>query len=542
MRAPTDTPEGPTAQRRLSALSPFLLPPVLGAIAACGFQPLALWPLTLLGVGGLAWLGGRARSPLSAGLAGWLWGVGHFSLGNNWIATAFTYQAQMPAWLGGIAVFLLSLFLAIYPAMALVAARWIVGPDAARAKAGTFVLALAGCWIISEWLRSWIFTGFPWNPLGAAAVGPFNRAGLAQLLPWLGTYALSGMMVLLGGAWWLAATAWRRNRQVNLTVLMLVLIPILALIVPQLTPIDRPGTVSFTLVQPGVRQQDIDDPALFTAQFQTTARLSLPRYPGQRRLVLWPESGVPDYLRDGYPEWAYGDNTYGGDPGLARSRIARTIGDGSLLLTGAVDLVVQDSKVVAAHNVVTAVDATGAIRAGYDKAHLVPYGEYLPMRGVLTPLGLSRLVAGNLDFWPGPGPRTLDLAPWGKAGIQICYEIVFSGEVVDPLHRPDYIFNPSNDGWFGDWGPPQHLAQARMRAIEEGVPVLRATTNGISAIVDANGIVRQSLPRPAGARLDGLVPPVHEPTLFARMGNALPLCWAAVLLVGAMLVRRRWRG
>jgi apolipoprotein N-acyltransferase len=124
------------------------------------------------------------------------------------------------------------------------------------------------------------------------------------------------------------------------------------------------------------------------------------------------------------------------------------------------------------------VDAAGTIRAGYAKAHLVPYGEYLPMRPLLTPLGLSRLVPGSLDFWPGPGPRTLDLGPWGRAGVQVCYEIVFSGAVVDRVHRPDYIFNPSNDGWFGASGPPQHLAQTRLRAIEEGLPVLRSTTNG----------------------------------------------------------------
>ena len=137
---------------------------------------------------------------------------------------------------------------------------------------------------------------------------------------------------------------------------------------------------------------------------------------------------------------------------------------------------------------VTALDSTGAIRGSYAKAHLVPYGEYLPMREILEPLGLSRLVAGSIDFLAGPGPRTLDFGPYGKAGFQICYEIIFSGQVADRANRPDYLFNPTNDGWFGSWGPPQHLAQARMRAIEEGLPVLRATTTGISAVIDADGV------------------------------------------------------
>src|SRR5262249_38527224 len=118
----------------------------------------------------------------------------------------------------------------------------------------------------------------------------------------------------------------------------------------------------------------------------------------------------------------------------------------------------------------------------------------------------------------------------------------FSGQVIDPRHRPDYIFNPSNDGWFGRWGPPQHLAQARLRAVEEGVPVLRATTSGISAVIDANGIVRQHLPRFVAGRLSGMVPPAHAPTLFARLGNMLGLGWAAVLLVVSLLVLRRAAG
>jgi len=218
------------------------------------------------------------------------------------------------------------------------------------------------------------------------------------------------------------------------------------------------------------------------------------------------------------------------------------IGPGSLLLTGAVDLEARGEDIVAARNVVTAVDATGTIRGSYAKAHLVPYGEYLPMRELLAPLGLSRLVPGTLDFWPGPGPRTLDLGAWGRAGVQVCYEIVFSGEVVDRRNRPDYVFNPSNDGWFGAWGPPQHLAQARLRAIEEGLPVLRSTTNGISAVIDPQGRVRQFLPRPVAGRIDGLVPPSLAPTLFSRLGNALPLSWAAVLLAAALLALRGRRG
>ena len=142
---------------------------------------------------------------------------------------------------------------------------------------------------------------------------------------------------------------------------------------------------------------------------------------------------------------------------------------------------------------------------------------------------------------PGPGARTIDLGRWGRSGMQICYEIVFSGEVVDRHNRPDYIFNPSNDGWFGSWGPPQHLGQARMRAIEEGLPVLRSTTTGISAVIDADGVVRQYIGRNVSGRIDSVVPPARSPTPFARLGHWLSLLWGIALLLASLVAMRRAR-
>ncbi|MEO0032546.1 MAG: hypothetical protein RIS94_2304 [Pseudomonadota bacterium] len=503
----------------------------VGALGATGFQPLMLWPATLAA---LAFLTNRIEHAghwRKAALAGWLFGLGHFTAGNGWIATAFTYQAQMPAWLGWIAVVLLALYLAVYPALAALAA-WLL----ARRAGAAFVPAFAACWTLSEWLRGWAFTGFPWNPLAVVTLGPFDRPGLAHVAPWLGTYALSGLVVLLAGYWLFAFRALRAKTPAPAA--FYALVPALLFLLP-LHGDGRQGTLPFTLVQPDIRQDQLNDPAQFEAQFRKTAALSLPRQPGARRIVLWPESGVPDFLRPGYETYWYRETTYAADPAMARARLGRTVGPGGLLLTGTTDLHYRGGELDGAWNVVTALDADGVIRGSYAKAHLVPYGEYLPMRPLLEPLGLSRLVAGSLDFFPGPGPRTIDLGPWGKAGFQICYEIVFSGEVVDRAHRPDYIFNPSNDGWFGSWGPPQHLAQARMRAIEEGLPILRSTTTGISAVIDADGVVRAHVPRLTAGRLDGIVPPPHAPTLFARVGNALGLGWAAVLLALALVARRR---
>jgi apolipoprotein N-acyltransferase len=521
--------------RRIGAIlaaRPLLVAPVLGALAACGFEPLALWPLTLLALAGLMQLVATAPNWRRALLYGWLFGVGHFTIGNTWIATAFTYQAEMPGWLGWIAVVLLALYLAVYPLLAALASWWL-----ARRSLPAFVLAFAGCWSVSEWLRGWVFTGFAWNPLGVVAVGPFARPGLASVVPWLGTYALSALVVLLAGLW-LAAL---RHPRADWRTVAAAAIPAAAFLLPAHGS-DRQGTLHYTLVQPDTRQEVLDDPAQFEQQFVTTAALTLPRDAAMRRIVLWPESGVPDYLREGYPPYFYRETTYNADPRAARQRIGAVAGPNSLVLTGAVDLEMARGDVLGARNAVTVIDGAGRIRASYAKAHLVPYGEYLPMRWLLEPIGLSRLVPGALDFLPGPGPRTLDLGAWGKAGVQICYEIVFSGKVVDREHRPDYIFNPSNDGWFGSWGPPQHLAQARLRAIEEGLPVLRATTTGISAVIDADGVVRQHVPRHKARRLDGLVPPARPATLFARLGNWLALGWAALLIVASLVVSRRRAG
>lgn len=506
-----------------------------GGVAATGFEPLHLWLLGLFGLAVLIELVFRADELKSAAIIGWLFGVGHFSIGNAWIATAFTYQAAMPAWLGWIAVVLLSFYLAIFPALAAVAA-WRLG----RTGMPATVLAFAASWIVAEWLRSWVFTGFPWNPLAAIALGPLQRPGFAAVLPLTGTYGLAGFVVLMAGsmliALYRARFDWRGIALAGWPMILLVSPWQFGTRAdPALTPI------AFTIVQPNIAQQELNDPAMYPRNFARLAALSAPLRPGRQRLLLWPESGVPDYLREGYPEQFYLDN-FGADPKVARWRLGRVAGPGTLLLSGTTDLEIAKGAVVGARNSVTVLDGGGDIVASYAKAHLVPYGEYLPMRSLLTPLGLSRLVPGDIDFWPGPGPRTLDLGQWGRPGVQVCYEIVFSGRVVDPGNRPQFIFNPSNDGWFGAWGPPQHLAQARLRAIEEGLPVLRATTTGISALIEPDGVVRQSLRHNRAGRIDGLIPRPRAATLFSRLGNVLALLWAAVFLGLSAVASRRARG
>ncbi len=504
---------------------------VLGMASALGFAPLSIWPLALLALGAFMALVAASSSAKSAAKLGWIFGVGHFTVGSVWIAGAFRYQESLPVWLGWVVVPLIGAYLGIYPAIAAAIARRIGNPECIW----RFTAIFSGCWILTEMLRSWMFTGYAWNPFGIILLGPFDRPGLAAILPWLGTYAFSGLTVFIAGALIVLAM---QQRFIALSVSAVLLVA--GMYVPA-GKADQ-GTVRFTLVQPDVRQDDLNNPATFETQYQNIAKLSLPRDPAQERLVIWPESSLPDYLREGYPQIYYDRMTAGSDPAFARRRIAGAIGPRSTVLAGVVDLEIAGGRAAGARNAVTAINGEGEIIGGYAKAHLVPFGEYLAMRWLLEPLGAARFVDGTIDFWPGPGPQTLDLGSLGRVGPQICYEIIFSGQVVNQNDRPDFIYNPSNDGWFGAFGPPQHLAQARMRAIEEGLPVLRSTTTGISAVIDARGVVRAHIGAHRADRIDGFIPPAKRPTLFSKLGNYLPLGLAFLVILVAAVAPRRTQG
>ena len=188
------------------ARHPRLIALALGGISATGFAPLSLWPLGIAALAGLIALVDRTPDRRQAAILGWCFGLAHFTVGLNWIATAFTYQANMPAILGWAAVPLLSVYLAVYPAMAAYLARWLAG----HRGGWTTVLAFAGLWTVTEWLRAWVFTGFAWNPLASYLLGGFERPGIALLAPWLGTYGLSALVALIAGALWvlLARKRW----------------------------------------------------------------------------------------------------------------------------------------------------------------------------------------------------------------------------------------------------------------------------------------------------------------------------------------------
>jgi apolipoprotein N-acyltransferase len=515
---------GLPAARWAAGTTPLLVSFVAGLVSAFGFQPVGWWPLTLIAFALLLGLVGGAPHARSALARGWWFGLGHFALGLNWIATAFTYQAAMPAWLGWIAVLLVSLYLAIFPAVAAgLAWQWGAGKDGHAVR---FMLLFAAAWIVTEWLRAALFTGFAWNPAGVVLL-PTSLSRLAILV---GTYGLSGILMLLAGALLLAAQGrWRAAAAAGLPPILLGALLAVSASAPPAT------AITLRIVQPNIGEAEKWKPDEAAGHLDRLVAMS--RAPGrQPQLLLWPEAAITSPIENGLADLAYRR-----DAEQLRRRLGAVAGSG-LLLTGGVTWRSADGiHVTSATNSVFALDGTGRILARYDKAHLVPYGEYLPMRPVLSRIGLSRLAPGDTDFDAGPGPHSVDLPLAGRIGFQICYEIIFSGEVVDRANRPDFLFNPSNDAWFGRWGPPQHLAQARLRALEEGLPVVRATPDGISALVDAEGRIVQSLPWRTAGIIDGHLPGPRPPTPFARFGNLLPLLFALLLAATAIAVGRRRR-
>ena len=498
----------------------FLIALLIGAASAFAFAPVGLWPLMPLALAALCEFIWRSKSIKQALAIGWAFGLGQFLVALNWLPTSFTYQANMPAWLGWVALVLLSLYLAVYPALATgLAFRF------KDQRPVALVLALAGVWPITEWLRGTMFTGFPWNPIGVTLVDTdvLNAATV------IGTYGLTILVVLAGGMLWLLTHKhWRAAGALLAVLFVMHFMPW-----PLVRDKDR-ILREIRVIQPNIGQEDKWRPGFEEEAARRLAILSM-KPGGQRpRLLLWPEAAVTDPLEDELTV----DRSYAE---LERQRAAALVAPPEYLLTGGIAVFSRDGRSISgAANSIFILGSGGREVGRYDKAHLVPYGEYLPMRPLLSAIGLSRLAPGDIDFASGPGPRTFALPGGGKVGFQLCYEIIFSGNVIDRRDRPDFIFNPSNDAWFGRWGPPQHLAQARLRAAEEGIPVIRSTPTGISAVIDAHGQIVKALPWQTAGVIDAQLPAPASPTPFARFGNIIPLLLGfALLLSGIVLGRTR---
>ncbi|WP_319824496.1 apolipoprotein N-acyltransferase [Thalassovita sp.] len=469
-------------------------PGALGAVIALGQAPFGLWPLTVLGLAvASVWLGRCGGWRQAAGL-GWMIGTGYFALALVWIVQPFFVDPWRHGWMAPFAILFMSAGLALF---------WGAGFAVAR-RLGAGALALAGAFTLAELARSYLFTGFPWvltghalvdTPLAqAAALAGAHGLGLLVLTGALGLRALwlrqwvgAGVAVLLLGAVWV----WGADRLSHL---------------PDLT--DRPV---LRLVQPNAPQHQKWNPDLIPVFFRRQVDFTAA---GEVRpdLVVWPETALPVLLDDAERGFQIIAEAAQGVPvvlGIER------LEDGAL------------------YNSAVRLRPDGAPGQVYDKHHLVPFGEYIPLGGWLSGLGLQGLAAkdGN-GFAAGPGPALMDLGGGiGKALLLICYEAVFPGDVGGTPERPALLLQLTNDAWFGTFsGPYQHLAQARLRAIEQGLPLARAANTGVSAMIDPWGRITAQIPLGQAGWVDAALSAPLRPTLYARTGD-LPVALLAVAML-----------
>ena len=509
--------------RSLGAISgwrAYGLAAVLGAIAGLAFAPLNLVPAFALGVSGLVWLAAEAPSRRKGFAVGWWWGLGHFAVNSYWIAESFLVDAERFGWmippvLGGLAA-----YLALYPALATLAFRALPLRIPSERLSIAGLAAFSAFWTIAEWLRGHVLTGYPWDL--AAYVWSGSDSMMQSAALW-GAWGLSLVTVF---ALALPALFVRMNFRTarQAAIAMALVLGALYLggfwrlsnAVP--TPLESdPTAVHVRLVQPNIAQSMKIDGNSRLQQIQTLMRLTLDT-PGfdKVKAVIWPESAANFLLER--------------DPDLRRL-LAQAVPPAGILLTGAPRGAPLDGPLTEIWNSFAVLDDRGQILGTADKFHLVPLGEYVPLRGILP--FINKLTPGQMNFSPGPGPRTLHVPGLPPFSPLICYEVIFPAAVTDPKDRPALMINVTNDGWFGtSTGPSQHFATARFRSVEEGIPMLRAANTGITGVIDAYGRVETRSNLVVEAVIDSIIPPaLSSATPFGRFGllTVLPLIVLALV-------------
>jgi apolipoprotein N-acyltransferase len=469
----------------------------LGVAAGLGQAPFDLWPVTLIALAILLILLDGFVSPRKAGLALWVFGIGYFGFSLRWIVEPFLVDIARHGWMAPFALVLMAGGAGLFWALA----GWVT----ARFRLGRWGLAMTLTGV--EVLRSLVLTGFPWALLGHIWVDTW----IAQLAGFGGPHLLT--LVTLVASLALAGLITRGWRIVSGVVLAGLAGAALNLAPPlNLSDIDGPIV---RMVQPNAPQSQKWDPAyrdiFVNRAVRLTAEGTVPD------LVVWPETSVPYLLNFLQDDLSLLSDAARGAPmvfGIQRFDDDRNF-----------------------YNSLVLMEAGAEITAIYDKHHLVPFGEYIPGARLLGDIGMAGFVGRG--FTPGTGPALVDIPGIGSAIPLICYEGIFAEEIVaDPSDRR-LLLLITNDAWFGKAaGPLQHLAQARLRAIEQGLPMVRVANTGVSAMIDPYGRITTSLPLGVDGALDAPLPPALAPTLYAQFGDA-PLIAVLILLLGAGFMRRR---
>lgn len=471
----------------------------LGAAASLGQAPLGFWWATLAALAGLLWLLDRIPDRRGAFLTGWLAGAGYFALGLSWIVEPFLIDVARHGWMAPFAVVLLAFGLGLFWGAAALLARQARGP----------ALGFVAAFVALEWLRGVIFTGFPWAMLGHIWIG----TPLDQLAA-LGGASLLSLLTLLAAA---LPVLWRGRGAVGSGLLLAAALGFGLWRLAQ--PLPPPGDLTLRLVQPNAEQTVKWEAA--RAQEFLDRLLTLTAQDGPADLTIWPETAVP-YMLEYSPEVADMVVAVSGDRPVAFG--------------------IQREEAGLFYNSLRVLEGEGQETARYDKAHLVPFGEYIPFGDLAYDwFGLRAFAAqaGN-TYSAGPGPQVLDLGRFGKVLPLICYEAIFPREVNAMPERAEWMLQITNDAWFGVWtGPFQHFAQARLRAVEQGLPLIRVANTGVTAVVDARGRVIDQLPFGTMGALDTRIPGALPPTPYTRWGDGPVALLLAGLALLAMIRRQR---
>ncbi|SHK62174.1 Apolipoprotein N-acyltransferase [Bradyrhizobium lablabi] len=502
-----------------------------GALSSLAMAPFNAWPILFLTFPVLVWLidgagAGRWRGVLAAAMAGWWFGLGYFVPGLYWIGYAFLVDASTFAWLMPFAVLGLPAYLALFTAFGFGLARLIWTRDASR------VIALAASLTIGEWLRGHVLTGFPWNAFGYALTEPLALAQTASLI---GLWGLTFLSVAIFASPAVLIDGSSRGRRPWISPVMalalLVIMGIFGAVRLSLNPTTTVANVKLRIMQPNLQQDDRFNYSAKAAVMQKyltlSDRASGPQSTGVRdaSILIWPESAFPFFL------------TREAD---AMAQIAELLPKGTVLITGSVRApdVPPGTRITRAYNSIYVIDHDGSVLSVYDKLHLVPFGEYLPFQDLMEKLGFVQLTKVQGGFIAGTRRRTLTIPNAPRALPLICYEAVFPGDVAARDDRPGWIVNLTNDGWFGiSTGPYQHLQQARLRGIEEGLPVVRAANTGISAVIDPLGRIVARLGLGIEGVLNSSLPSAIAPTIYAKSGDIPTAIVVAAALV--FVIRRR---
>jgi apolipoprotein N-acyltransferase len=501
-----------------------------GAASTLAMAPIDFWPALFVTFPVLVWLidgaaAGRWGSIGAAFVTGWWFGFGYFLAGLYWVGYAFLVDAETFGWLLPIAVTILPAGLAVFTGLGVALARALWTPGSLR------VLTLAAALTTSEWLRGHVLTGFPWNAFGYALTTPL---ALAQSAAVLGIWGLTFVAVAVFASPAVLADeakGWRFGPALA-ALTMLLALAVFGTVRLALNPTETVDGVRLRIMQPNL-QQDV--------KFNYGAKNEVMRHyidlservtgPGAGlggvTHLIWPESAFPFFLTR--------------EPD-ALAAIAKMLPATTVLITGAARTAEPAPGVpgLRAYNSIYVIDHTGSILSIYDKLHLVPFGEYLPFQNFLERLGLMQLTKVQGGFLAGERRRRIAV-PGGPDMLPlICYEVIFPGEAVPRGERPSWLLNLTNDAWFGiSSGPYQHLQQARVRAIEEGLPLVRAANNGVSAVVDPFGRIVRSLPLGSEGVLDSALPRLNAATIHARIGDLWLLLVIAMTWGAALVVRLR---